>query len=300
MWQISMELEINWLDRFHRFLEEEKNLSSSTVKSYSSDVKDFLKFLHFQKKDLKEVGYPEVREYLGLLQKKERRKSTLARRVASLRSFFHFLYLKGHLGSFPLSGMRGPKQGRKIPAYLEEEEVQRLLNAAKGEDFIRLRDMAILELLYATGMRAAELVNLEVEDLDFGSETVKVRGKGSKERIIPMGSYAVKALITYLPMRKEEVKPGVKALFINRFGGRLSDRSLRKKMNQYLELANIQKAAGPHILRHSFATHLLNRGADIRSIQELLGHERLSTTQVYTHLNTRRLKKIYQATHPRA
>jgi len=295
-----MELEIDWLDRFHRFLEEEKNLSSSTVKSYTSDVKDFLKFLFSQKEDLKKVGYPTVREYLGLLQKKERRKSTLARRVASLRSFFHFLYLKGYLRSFPLSGMRGPKRGRKIPIYLEEEEVQSLLSAAKGEDFVRLRDRAILELLYATGMRAAELVNLEVEDLDFGSETVKVRGKGSKERIIPVGSYAVKALTTYLSIRKEKVKPEVKALFINRFGGRLSDRSLRKKMNQYLELANIQKAAGPHILRHSFATHLLNRGADIRSIQELLGHERLSTTQVYTHLNTRRLKKIYQATHPRA
>ena len=295
-----MELKIDWLDRFHRYLEEEKNLSSHTVKSYTSDIKDFLKFLLSQKEDLKEVGYPKVREYLGLLQKKERRKSTLARRVASLRSFFHFLYLKGYLRSFPLSGMRGPKQGRKIPIYLEEEEVQRLLNAAKGEDFVRLRDRAILELLYATGMRAAELVNLEVEDLDFGSETVKVQGKGSKERIIPVGSYAVKALTTYLSMRKEKVKPGVKALFINRFGTRLSDRSLRKKMNQYLELANIQKAAGPHILRHSFATHLLNRGADIRSIQELLGHERLSTTQVYTHLNTRRLKKIYQAAHPRA
>jgi len=196
--------------------------------------------------------------------------------------------------------MRGPKRGRKIPVYLEEEEVQRLLNAAEGEDFIHLRDRAILELLYATGMRAAELVNLEVENIDFGSETVKVLGKGSKERIIPVGSYAVKALTTYLPMRKDKVKPGVNAIFVNRFGGKLSDRSLRKKMNQYLELANIQKAAGPHILRHSFATHLLNRGADIRSIQELLGHERLSTTQIYTHLNTRRLKEIYQTTHPRA
>jgi len=249
---------------------------------------------------LREVGYPTVRGYLGSLQKKERRKSTLARRVASLRSFFYFLYLKGHLESFPLSGMRGPKRGRKIPVYLEEEEVQRLLNAAEGEDFIHLRDRAILELLYATGMRAAELVNLEVENIDFGSETVKVLGKGSKERIIPVGSYAVKALTTYLPMRKDKVKPGVNAIFVNRFGGKLSDRSLRKKMNQYLELANIQKAAGPHILRHSFATHLLNRGADIRSIQELLGHERLSTTQIYTHLNTRRLKEIYQTTHPRA
>jgi len=249
---------------------------------------------------LREVGYPTVREYLGSLQKKERRKSTLARRVASLRSFFYFLYLKGHLESFPLSGMRGPKRGRKIPVYLEEEEVQRLLNAAEGEDFIHLRDRAILELLYATGMRAAELVNLEVENIDFGSETVKVLGKGSKERIIPVGSYAVKALTTYLPMRKDKVKPGVNAIFVNRFGGRLSDRSLRKKMNKYLELAHIQKAAGPHILRHSFATHLLNRGADIRSIQELLGHERLSTTQIYTHLNTRRLKEIYQTTHPRA
>lgn len=293
-------MQIEWLDKFQRYLTQERNLSYHTVKSYGSDIKDFLNFLSSRGKELRKVRYPVVREYLSSLQGKELQKSTLARRVCALRSFFRYLYLKKHLFSFVLSSLRGPKLEKKIPSFLEEEEVEKLLKSAEGKDFFHYRDKAALELLYATGMRVAELVGLNMEDIDFVGETVKVKGKRGKERIIPLGSYALKALTVYIELRKEKIKPGVQALFLNRFGQRLSDRYLRKKLNKYLELIDINKVSGPHTLRHSFATHLLNRGADIRSVQELLGHERLSTTQIYTHLSIKRLKEVYGKAHPRA
>lgn len=293
-------MQIEWLNRFQQYLTQERNLSYQTVKSYTSDIKDFLSFLSSRKKELEEVGYPTVREYLSSLQKRSLQKSTLARRVSVLKNFFHYLCLKGYLSSFILSGLRGPKLQKKIPSFLEEEEVEKLLNSVKGEGFFYYRDKAVLELLYATGMRIAELVDLNIDNIDFTGETVKVRGKGNKERIIPVGNYALKALTAYRELRREKAKPGVKALFLNKSGQRLSDRFMRKKINRYLDLADIHKVSGPHSLRHSFATHLLNRGADIRSVQELLGHERLSTTQIYTHLSIKRLKEVYDKAHPRA
>jgi len=293
-------MQIEWLNKFQQYLTQERNLSYLTVKSYTSDIKDFLSFLSLRKKELGEVGYPIIREYLSSLQKKSLQKSTLARRVCVLKNFFHYLYLKGYLSSFVLSGLRGPKLEKKIPSFLEEEEVEKLLNSVKGSDFFHCRDKAALELLYATGMRIAELADLNIDNIDFTGETVKVRGKGNKERIIPLGNYALQALTSYRELRGGKVKPGVKALFLNKSGERLSDRFMRKKINKYLDLADILKVSGPHSLRHSFATHLLNRGADIRSVQELLGHERLSTTQIYTHLSIKRLKEVYDKAHPRA
>ncbi len=293
-------MQIEWLNRFQQYLTQERNLSYQTVKSYTSDIKDFLSFLSSTKKELKEVGYPIVREYLSSLQKRSLQKSTLARRVSVLKNFFHYLCLEGYLSSFILSGLRGPKLEKKIPSFLEEEEVESLLNSVKGNNFFYYRDKAALELLYATGMRIAELADLNIDNIDFAGETVKVRGKGNKERIIPVGNYALKVLTAYRELRREKVKPGVKALFLNKFGERLSDRFMRKKINRYLDIADIHKVSGPHSLRHSFATHLLNRGADIRSVQELLGHERLSTTQIYTHLSIKRLKEVYDKAHPRA
>lgn len=293
-------MQIEWLSRFQQYLTQERNLSYQTVKSYISDIKDFLSFLSLRKKELEEVGYPIVREYLGSLQKRSLQKSTLARRVSVLKKFFHYLYLKGYLSSFILSGLRGPKLQKKIPSFLEEEEVESLLSSVKGNNFFHYRDKAVLELLYATGMRIAELADLNIDNIDFAEETVKVRGKGNKERIIPLGHYSLEALRNYRELRREKTKPGVKALFLNKSGERLSDRFMRKKINRYLDLAGIHKVSGPHSLRHSFATHLLNRGADIRSVQELLGHERLSTTQIYTHLSMKRLKEVYDKAHPRA
>ncbi|MEA3485295.1 MAG: site-specific tyrosine recombinase/integron integrase [Candidatus Aerophobetes bacterium] len=291
---------MKWLPEFSRYLRDERNLSSHTRRGYISDIRDFLKFLNSKNKNVKEVNYSVVREYLGLLQSRGCRKPTLARRVAALRCFFHYLYLKGYLTSFPLSGLRSPKLDKRIPSFLEEDEVEKLLQTARGEDFFRCRDKAILEVLYATGMRISEMVNLDVDDVDLSEEVVKVKGKGDKERMIPLGGYAIRALRDYLKKREERAKPEEKGVFLNRFGSRLSDTGIRKRLIKYLKLTWFPKRVSPHTFRHSFATHLLNRGADLRSVQELLGHERLSTTQVYTHITPRRLKEVYEKAHPRA
>jgi len=299
-------MQINWIKEFIQYLKEEKNLSLNTVKSYNSDIKGFFSYTKSKNvKDIRKIDYPFIREYLCFLKEQkikeqELKKSTLARKVAVLRSFFHYLYLKKHTPSFSLAALRGPKLGKKIPSFLEEEEVKKLLNSTEGDNFFHCRDKAILEVLYATGIRVKELTGLNIDNVDLEEEVVKVKGKGGKERMIPLGSYAIKALNLYLEKRRQKERTEAKALFLNRSGERLSDRSVRKKLNKYLNLANIVKSASPHTLRHSFATHLLNRGADLRSVQELLGHERLSTTQIYTHITPKRLKEVYQKTHPRA
>lgn len=291
---------MKFLSQFTQYLKNEKSLSPQTVKAYLSDIRDFGKYLSSIHKDVEEVDYSLARRYLRKLQEKGRVKSTLARRVAALRCFFHYLYSKGYLASFLLANLRSPKLDKRIPSFLEEDEVKSLLETVEGEDFFRCRDRAILELLYATGMRIAEIVGLNIDDLDLSEEVVRVKGKGGKERMIPLGRYAIEALADYLRKRKEKVKVGEEAVFLNRFGKRLSETAIRRKLKDYLALAEISKRVTPHTMRHSFATHLLNRGADLRVVQELLGHERLSTTQIYTHITPRRLKEVYQKSHPRA
>ncbi|TET63589.1 tyrosine recombinase XerC [Candidatus Aerophobetes bacterium] len=287
-------------DNFGVYLRQEKNLSALTVKSYLSDIRDFLQFLSSQKRHGSEIDYPMVRGYLAALQRKSLARSTVARRVASLRVFFHYLYLKGGLTNFPLMSLRAPKLEKRIPSFLEEDEVARLLESAERKNFSGLRDRAALELLYGTGMRVAELVGLDLQNVDLREEIVKIKGKGEKERIVPLGRWAMDALTQYLEERERKIQQGVKALFLNKSGTRLSDRAVRKRLSKYLELAGISKSASPHTLRHSFATHLINRGADLRSVQELLGHERISTTQIYTHISPKRLKEVYEKAHPRA
>ena len=294
----SVSKENSYVIEFYEYLKREKSLSPNTVKGYISDIKNFLKFV--PREQLKQVNFSLIRKYLGELQERGYQKSTLARRVATLHSFFHYLYLKGNLAFSPLSNLRAPKLEKRIPSFLEEVEVERLLETTQGEDFFHLRDKAILELLYATGMRIMELINLNMGDIDYLENLVKVQGKGNKERLIPLGSYAKKALNIYLEKRNGRVKVGEDALFINKYGERLSDRWIRKKLKKYIDKTEILKKVSPHTLRHSFATHLLNRGADLRSVQELLGHERLSTTQIYTHITPRRLKEVYKKAHPRA
>jgi len=291
---------MDWLSSFTIYLEEEKNFSFLTVKSYVADIRDFLKFLKLKGIKVEDADYPKVREYLSFLLDKGLEKSTLARRVSSLRCFFHYLQIKGYISSFPLPFLRSPKLKKKIPSFLEEDEVEKLLNGIEGEGFSFLRDKAFLELLYGTGMRIAELIGLNIQDVDFGSELIKVRGKRGKERLVPFGSFAAKSLNNYLAVREEKFGSLKEAIFLNKFGNRVSDRWMRKRLKNYLRQAGILKPATPHTLRHSFATHLLNRGADLRSVQELLGHEKLSTTQVYTHITPKRLKQVYEEAHPRA
>ena len=244
-----------------------------------------------------------IRKYMANLGQRDYSKATTARKLATLRSFYKFLVKRNYVTSNPVISIKTPKQEKKLPRFLEYEEVQRLLNAPPTSTWLGARDRAILETLYSTGMRVSELVALNMEDVDFLGEVIHIRGKGKKERISPIGSSALQATQHYIEFRNKRMANDSsfdgKVLFANKHGQRLSTRSVRRKMDKYLKEAGLDPAISPHTLRHSFATHMLNNGADLRSVQELLGHQSLSTTQVYTHVTTSRMKQVYDDAHPR-
>jgi tyrosine recombinase XerC len=244
-----------------------------------------------------------IRKYMANLGQKQYSKSTSARKLATLRSFYKFLVKRNYITSNPVVSIKTPKQEKKLPKFLEYEEVQRLLNTPPTNSWLGARDKAILEVLYSTGMRVSELVGLNMEDVDFLGEVIHIRGKGKKERISPIGSSALQAIQHYIEFRNKRMANDSnfdgKVLFANKHGQRLSTRSVRRKMDKYLREAGLDPTISPHTLRHSFATHMLNNGADLRSVQELLGHQSLSTTQVYTHVTTSRMKEVYDESHPR-
>jgi integrase/recombinase XerC len=244
-----------------------------------------------------------VRGYLVFLNERNYSKATVARKLATLRSFYKFLVKRNHIGSNPVMSIRTPKQEKKLPRFLEYDEIKKLLGTPPVNTWLGARDRAILETLYSTGIRVSELVALNMDDVDFLGEVVHVRGKGKKERIAPIGSSALQVIQHYMEYRNKRAQSNgnfdSKVLFVNKHGQRLSTRSVRRKMDKYLKMAGLDPTISPHTLRHSFATHMLNNGADLRSVQELLGHQSLSTTQIYTHLTTRRLKEVYDNAHPR-
>ncbi len=282
------------------FLETEKNASPHTVKNYGVDLREFAQVL--EKKMPEEITYLEIRSFLAALKEKNYSKSTVSRKLACIRSFFKYLVRENILKTNPAAGIATPKRDKRLPQFLDPQEVTHLLEAPAIDNWEGKRDRAILELFYSSGLRVSELVGLNHDDVDFFSELVRVRGKGKKERIVPVGSVALKAIQTYAEHRppKEKEAAQKKALYLNRSGGRLTDRSVRRMMLKYGRKIALKKEVSPHMLRHSFATHMLDRGADLRSVQELLGHENLSTTQIYTHVTTKRLKEAYDAAHPRA
>jgi integrase/recombinase XerC len=245
-----------------------------------------------------------VRAYLAFLNEKQYSKATIARKLATLRSFYKFLVKRNQLTSNPVVAVRTPKQDKKLPRFLDYEEIKKLLDTPSLENWLGARDRAIMETLYSTGIRVSELVALNMDDIDFLGEVVHIRGKGKKERIAPIGSSALQVIQHYMEYRNKRAQNNVnfdsKVLFVNKHGKRLSTRSVRRKMDKYLKMAGLDPAISPHTLRHSFATHMLNNGADLRSVQELLGHQSLSTTQVYTHLTTSKLKDAYENAHPRS
>lgn len=244
-----------------------------------------------------------IRKYMAHMGQKEYSRATTARKLATLRSFYKFLVKRNYLASNPVISIKTPRQEKKLPRFLEYEEVQRLLNAPPTNTWLGARDRAILETLYSTGMRVSELVALNMEDVDFLGEVIHIRGKGKKERLSPIGSSALQAIQHYIEFRNKRMANDSsfdgKVLFANKHGQRLSTRSVRRKMDKYLKETGLDPAISPHTLRHSFATHMLNNGADLRSVQELLGHQSLSTTQVYTHVTTSRMKQVYDDAHPR-
>jgi integrase/recombinase XerC len=253
---------------------------------------------------LMSVDTDSIRSYMAQLNEKAYSKATVARKLATLRSFYKFLVKRNYVSSNPVTAVRTPKQDKKLPRFLEYEEVKRLLETPPTNTWLGARDRAIMETLYSTGVRVSELVALNMEDIDFLGEVIHVRGKGKKERVTPIGTSALQTIQHYMEYRNKRAQNNSnfdsKVLFVNKHGKRLSTRSVRRKMDKYLKMAGLDPAISPHTLRHSFATHMLNNGADLRSVQELLGHQSLSTTQIYTHLTTARLKEVYDNAHPRS
>lgn len=286
-------------DRFLNFLEAEKNASPHTIKNYRSDLRQFFEFLG-DSCSLHDINYLSIRKFLAFLKDKEDLKSTMSRKLACLKSFFKYLTREHLVEANPASSIVTPKRDRRLPSFLEVNETERLIEAARGEAWEIKRDRAILEALYSSGIRVSELVGLDAPDIDLLSGLLKVRGKGKKERIVPIGSCADQAIKEYRDALPKGLNGETTPLFINRRGTRLTDRSVRRIILKYALKAQLQKKVSPHTLRHSFATHLLDRGADLRSVQELLGHEHLSTTQIYTHVTAKRLREVYDQAHPRA
>jgi integrase/recombinase XerC len=249
-----------------------------------------------------------IRTFLEHLGEQHYSAATMARKIATLRSFYKWADRRGLADSNPMTLIRTPRQGKRLPKAISIEQVEKLLAAPDDRDVLGLRDRAMLETLYSTGIRVSELVGLEFDDIDITGEALKIRGKGKKERVVPLGSHAIGAVRRYIDtMRTDprftqvwaEGRPR-RPLFVNKHGGRLSSRSVRRKLDKYLKQVGLDPTISPHTLRHSFATHLLDNGADLRSVQELLGHQSLSTTQVYTHLTTQRVQNAYNQAHPRA
>ncbi|MCC6652131.1 MAG: tyrosine recombinase XerC [Candidatus Eisenbacteria bacterium] len=252
---------------------------------------------------LREVDSEQIKSFLSFLGGQNYSKSTVARKLATLRSFYKFCMKRGYVKGNPLSTIRTPKQDKRLPKYLEEHEVRKLLETPDVGSTLGCRDRAMLETMYSTGVRVSELVDLNLTDIDFVGEALHIRGKGKKERITPISPTALAWIKRYMELRRADPRAASfnqEATFVNKHGQRLSTRSVRRKLDKYLAICGLDPAISPHTLRHSFATHMLNRGADLRAVQELLGHQSLSTTQIYTHVTAARMKQAYDQAHPRA
>jgi integrase/recombinase XerC len=292
------------LARFLEHLELARGASPHTVRAYRADLHEFLEFIGGTDRiEADGATAAKVRQFLARRQGEGCARSSVARYLASIRAFFRWMMDEGLLKENPAEWVRAPKQEVRLPDVLSVEEVERLIAAAGGGTFQAARDRAILEVLYGAGLRVSEAVGLDVDDVHAGTESVRVRGKGSKERIAPLGAQAIAAIGEYLRFREERLRHlgrMERALFINKNGTRLDARSVRRVLVRCARAAGLDRRVHPHTLRHSFATHMLDRGADLRTVQELLGHAHLSTTQVYTHVTVGRLRDEYRRHHPRA
>lgn len=297
------------IKEFSNYLKYERQASDHTHKNYMVDLTQFIAFVGRVHPEittdtpsgLKAIDAHVVREYLNELFS-SKSATSIARKLASLRTFFQFCQRRGWVESNPAKEVASPKIPKRVPKFLTIDEVEVLLKAPDDMDTLGIRDKAILETLYASGLRVSELVGLDVNDLDLTEGVVRVLGKGKKERIVPVGSKAVESIKRYVHARPTDFPANERhgALFVNRQGGRLTARSIERLVSKYLKRCGIQKTVTPHVLRHTFATHLLNAGADMRGIQELLGHASLSTTQKYTHVSVNKMMEVYDASHPKA
>ena len=295
-----------YLSSFEDFLSSERNYSKHTLKAYLADIKEFglvLKEMNLISPENGDIDFAHmdetpVRVFISKLYKKNK-KVSISRKIASVRTFFEFLIRRGEMKSNSAKLVPSPKGEKRLPTFLTVDEVVKLVEAPGSDNVYESRDRAILELLYSCGLRVSELVGINLNDLDLESMSVKVLGKGNKERLVPLGSKASSAIKIYL-IQRLDLKPKEDYLFVNSRGGRLTTRSIDRIIKKYAAISGIPKNISPHVLRHTFATHLLGGGADLRTIQEMLGHKSLSTTQRYTHTSVEKLMEIYDKTHPRA
>jgi len=290
------------IDGFLESLRVERGASPHTIRSYRADLASFVAFLGESKADPSELlsaSPKRLRAYSAWLSAQGYSSGTIARRLASLRSFYRFHRTRGAVDTDPTAALRNPKQPKRLPKALRVDEIERLLESIPQAKPLDLRDRALLETLYGGGLRVSELVGLDLDDLDEEHAAVTVRGKGRRERFAPIGARALDWLRRWIAARIPDRAAG-RALFLNRDGRRLSSRSVDRIVKARLLQAGLSPDASPHALRHSFATHLLDRGADLREVQELLGHKNIATTQIYTHVSMERLKKVYERAHPRA
>lgn len=299
----------SFVSTYLRYLRRERNYSLHTVASYEDDLRQFLEFLsrHYEGRPyaISKVDQVTIRLFLGDLLEQGFTKSSIARKLACLKSFFKYLHRKGALERNPAINVATPRLEKRLPQFLDEQAVTALMQQPDVSTATGARDAAILELFYSTGVRLSELIGLRPSEVDFHNGTIKVTGKGSKQRVIPFGRPAATALKRYLAVRPEleakgSGKIGDTSLFLTVRGKRMSPKGVNVLVNKYIAAVSEIRKKSPHVLRHTFATHLLNRGADLRAVSELLGHESLSTTQIYTHVSIDRLKAVYRQAHPKA
>ncbi|WP_213975798.1 tyrosine recombinase XerC [Tepidanaerobacter acetatoxydans] len=290
------------IDSFIDYLMATKTASQNTIKAYSEDLSQFLEYLKQKKLSepiLVNATHLHIRGFLAYLQEKKISKRTAARKLSALRSFYKYLVVEGFAQENIAKSISTPKISKKLPLFLYPGEIEVLLSAPKN-DVLGIRDKAIMELLYATGMRVGELVSLKTSDINFGSNYIIVFGKGSKERVVFFGQKAEESLEKYLKESRPFLTKDINcdSLFLNKNGTAISARSIRRIIDKYVKIATLNSEVSPHTLRHTFATHMLNNGADLKTVQELLGHSSLSTTQIYTHVTKERLKEVYDKTFP--
>ena len=295
-----------YIDGFKSYLSVERNFSEHTLNAYYSDILSYILWLNGQ--SCIDADFNKLREYLYFIQKFDYKKTTIARKTASLRTFYKFLFRERYIESNPATALISPKKPKSLPKFLTPDEIERILNNVKINTPAGFRNRVILELLWATGMRVSELSNLNFGDLNLEENEIKVFGKGAKERIVLVSNRAKDYLIQYIKTARNLLAPGYdigevnekSPLFINNTGFRLQNKTIRNVINEVVEKIELPKKVTPHVFRHSFATHLIENGADLRVVQELLGHAGISNTQIYTHISMKHLQDVYKTSHPHA
>lgn len=288
------------IDEFLKYIDVERNYSDNTIINYKKDLEEYETYLKENNKNIKDTDYKFIRSYLTYMFDKKYEKKTVSRHISTLRSYYKYLYEEKKIKKNPMELISNPKLDKKLPNFLYYDELEILLNIPDKSTILGLRDALILELLYSTGIRVSELINIKMKDINRSNKKILIMGKGSKERYVLYGDVLSNLLDIYIDESRSKLNKNSEYLILNKNGNGITDRGIRLIISKILKQGSLDFHVSPHTLRHTFATHMLENGADLKSVQELLGHENLSTTQVYTHVTNERLRNVYLNTHPRA